>query len=323
MDRRTVLSALVGGIFAHGFAAIAQPLRSAYRIGWLTPVVLEDHSRALRDALRALGYVEGQTVTFETRSADGDLDRLPKLAAELVHSKVDIIVAVTSPAILAASQATDSIPIVMAFWGESGLIDSGIVANLAHPGGNVTGVYMLGAEVDGKRVQLLLQAVPKARNVGVLDPGQLFTPTDVRNVAEATGIQLHVTAVGSDGEGYQRAFKSMADAHVEALLVPAFPRFVKEARQIIELAAKRRIPAVYEWPSIPEEGGLMAYGPLPTELEERAASFVDRILKGAKPGSLPVEQPTKFELVINLKTAEALGIAIPQSLLLRADKVIQ
>ena len=151
------------------------------------------------------------------------------LAAELVHSKVDIIVAVTSPAILAASQATDSIPIVMAFWGESGLIDSGIVANLAHPGGNVTGVYMLGAEVDGNECSFYWQAAPKARNVGVLDPGQLFTPTDVRNVAEATGIQLHVTAVGSDGEGYERAFKSMADAHVEALLVPAFPRFVESS----------------------------------------------------------------------------------------------
>ena len=203
------------------------------------------------------------------------------------------------------------------------MVDSGIVADLAHPGGNVTGIYMLGAELDAKRVELLLQVVPKARNVGVLDLGQLFTPTDVRNVAQATGIQLHVTTVGSGREAYERAFESMTDAHVEALLVPAFPRFIKEASQIVELAAKRRIPAVYELAHIAEEGGLMGFGPTLAELEARAASFVDRILKGAKPGNLPVEQPTKFELVINLKTAKALGLTIPQSLLLRADKVIQ
>jgi len=323
MDRRTCLSALVGSIFVHALAAMAQPVRRAYRIGWLMPTVLEDHSRAFRDALRALGYVEGQTITFEARSADGDLDRLPKLAAELVSSKVDVIVAGSQPAILAARQATDTIPIVMAFWGASGLVDSGIVADLAHPGGNVTGIYMLGAELDAKRVELLLQVVPKARKVGVLDLGQLFTPTDVRNVAQATGIQLQVTTVGSGREGYERAFESMTDAHVEALLVPSFPRFIKEASQIVELAAKRRIPAVYELAHIAEEGGLMGFGPTLAELEERTASFVDRILKGAKPGNLPVEQPTKFELIINLKTAKALGLTIPQSLLLRADEVIQ
>ena len=324
MERRTFLSALVGSIVGHALAAMARPVRRAYRIGWLMPTVLEDHSRAFRDALRALGYVEGQRVTFETRSADGDFDRLPKLAAELVSSKVDVIVAGSQPAILAARQATDTIPIVMAFWGASGLVDSGIVADLAHPGGNVTGIYMLGAELDAKRVELLLQVVPQARNVGVIDhPGQPFTPTDVRNVAQATGIQLHVTTVGSGREGYERAFESMTAAHVEALLVPSFPRFIKEASQIVELAAKRRIPAVYELAHIAEEGGLMGFGPTLAELEARAASFVDRILKGAKPGNLPVEQPTKFELIINLKTAKALGLTIPQSLLLRADEVIQ
>ena len=323
IEARAFILAISFGIIAAPLAADAQPTKPAHRIGWLTPVILDDHSLALRDALGALGYVEGQTVTFETRSADGDLDRLPKLAAELVQSKVDVIVAVTAPAILAARQATDTIPIVMTFWGENGLIDSGIVASLAHPGGNVTGVYMLGAELDAKRVQFLLQAVPKARNVAALDPGRLFTATDVQNVARATGIQLHVIQVGSGREGYERAFESMADAHVEALFVPAFPRFVKEAPQIIELAAKRRIPAVYEWPFLADDGGLMAYGPTPGELERRAASFVDRILKGAKPGNLPVEQPTKFELVINLKTAKALGLTIPRSLQIRADRVIQ
>lgn len=165
--------------------------RRAYRIGWLTPAVVEGHSRAsFREALRALGYVEGQTVAFETRSAEDDLDRLPRLAAELVHSKVDVIVAVSPPAILAARQATDTIPIVMAFWGASGLIESGIVASFARPGGNVTGVYMLAAELDAKRLELLLQAVPKARMVGVLERGRGFTLTEVQRVAEALGAQL-------------------------------------------------------------------------------------------------------------------------------------
>ena len=246
--------AIVVGFTLFAVAAVtahAQPVKLAHRIGWLTPVDLENHSRALRDALGALGYVEGRTVTFETRSADGDLSRLPKLAAELVQSKVDIIVAASAPGILAARQATDTIPIVMAFWGASGLVESGIVASLAHPGGNVTGVYMLGPDLDVKRVQFLLQAVPKARNVAVLDLGQLFTAADVQNVARATGIQLHVTTVGSGREGYERAFESLTDAHVEALYVPAFPRFVQDAPQIIELAARRHIPGCTNGPFSP------------------------------------------------------------------------
>jgi len=241
-----------------------------------------------------------------------------------VRAKVDVIVAVSPPAILAAKQATDTIPIVMAYWGADGLIESGIVASFARPGGNVTGVYMLAAELDTKRLELLLQAVPRARKVGVLDPhAPRFTLTDVQRVARAAGVQLHVTAVGTGRDGYQRAFDAMAKAGVEALLVPSFPRFFKSARQIIELAARRRIPAVYEWPSMAEDGGLMAYGPTFAELDGRVAAIVHRILKGAKPGDQPIEQPTKFELVVNLKTAKALGVTIPPSLLLRADQVIE
>jgi putative ABC transport system substrate-binding protein len=284
------------------------------------PEVIEDHFRAFRSALRALGYVEGQTVRFEARSADGDLDRLPRLATELVRSRPDVIVAVTTPAILAARSATDTIPIVMAFWGGRGLIDSGIVASLARPGGNVTGVYVLGAELDAKRVELLLQVTPKARKIGVLYPGKV---NEEEKVAEVAGVELRVMEVGRDLEDYDRAFESLAEARVEAILVPGFPRFVKDIHEITELAAKRRVPAMYEWPSMAEEGGLMAYGPSLADLEDRAASFVDRILKGAKPGNLPVEQPTKFELVINLKTAAALGLTVPKPLLFRADKVIQ
>ncbi len=274
--------------------------------------------------MRALGYVEGQAVAFESRSAEDDLGRLPRLASELVHSKVDVIVAVSPPAILAARQATDTIPIVVAYWGQRGLIESGIVASFARPGGNVTGVNMLAAELDAKRLELLLQAVPKARKVSVLDPQAAgFTLPEVLRVAKVLGVQLQITPVGRGREGYQQAFDSMAKARVGALLVPSFPRFFTDAPQIIELAAKRRIPAVYEWPAMAKNGGLMAYGPTPAELNGRVATYVDKILKGAKPGDLPVEQPTKFELVINLKTAKALGLTIPQSLLGRADEVIQ
>ncbi len=212
----------------------------------------------------------------------------------------------------------------MAYWGQGGLIESGIVASFASPGGNVTGLHILAAELDAKRLELLLQAIPKARKVGVLDPQAAgFTLTDVRRVAEVLGVQLHITAVGRGSEGYERAFDSMAKARVEALLVPSFPRFFRDAGRIIELAARRRIPAVYEWPAMAKDGGLMAYGPTYAELNGRVAAFVDRILKGAKPGDLPIEQPTKFELVINLKTAKALGLTVPPSLLGRTDEVIQ
>jgi putative ABC transport system substrate-binding protein len=324
VDRRTFIGTLTGGLLAAPLAVGAQQAGKMYRIGWLTPAVMEVPTRSQREALRALGYVEGQAVAFEARSAEDDLDRLPRLAAELVHSRVDIIVAVSPPAILAARQATDTIPIVMAYWGAGGLIESGIVANFARPGGNVTGIYMLAAELDVKRLELLLQTVPKARKVAVLDPQAAgFTLTEVQKVAKARGVQLHVTAVGGGREGYRQTFDGMAKAHVEALLVPSFPRFFKDARLIIEFAARRRIPAVYEWPSMAEDGGLMAYGPTFVELDGRVAAFIDRILKGAKPADMPVIQPTKFELVINLKTAKALGLTIPQSVLGRADEVIQ
>jgi putative ABC transport system substrate-binding protein len=178
-----------------------------YRIGWLTPAVMEVPTRSQREALRALGYVEGQAVAFEARSAEDDLDRLPRLAAELVHARVDVIVAVSPPAILAARQATDTIPIVMAYWGAGGLIESGIVANFARPGGNVTGIYMLAAELDAKRLELLLLALPKARKVGVLDPQAAgFTLLEVQGVAKARGVKLHVTTVSRTPDGYQRAF---------------------------------------------------------------------------------------------------------------------
>lgn len=321
--RRAFIGAVAGGFLIAPLVSVAQPAGKIVRIGWLTPDVIEVHSRAFRDAMRALGYVEGQAYTIEFRSAGDDVDQLPKLAVELVNSKVDIIVAVGPRAIRAAKQATDAIPIVMAFWGGGGLIESGMVANLARPGENVTGVSMLAAELEAKRMELLLQAVPKARKIGVLDPGPDYTFSEIQKVAETAGVQLRMIPVGRGDAGYQRAFDAIAQAHVEALFVPSFPRFFKDARQIIDLAASGRIPAIYEWPATAEAGGLMAYGPTFGELDGSVASFVHRILKGAKPAVLPIEQPSKFELVINLGTAKTLGLSIPPALLLRADRVVQ
>ena len=291
------------------------------RIGFLTPAS-GGPPKALVGALRTLGYVEGQTIIFEVRAAENDLDRLPALAAELVRSKVDIIVAVSRPAILAAKQATSTIPIVMRFWGAEGLIESGVVASFARPGGNITGVYMLAAELDAKRFELLLEALPNARKVAVLNRGNSMPFTQVRQVARAAGIQLLVTDPPGP-EGYDRVFDAMAKAHVDAVLVLSFPRFYYERQQIIETAAKHRVPVMYDWGEIARDGGLMAYGTVIAELDGRVAIHLDRILKGAKPGDLPVEQPTKFEFVVNLRTAKALGLTFPQSILVRADELIR
>jgi putative tryptophan/tyrosine transport system substrate-binding protein len=292
------------------------------RIGFLTPAS-ESNPKKLIDALHALGYVEGQTITFQVRSANNDLDRLPVLATELVRSKVDIIVAVSQPAIRAAKQATSTIPIVMHFWGGEGLLESGIVASFARPGGNITGVYMLAAELDAKRFELLVEALPAAKKIAVLNRSNGGSPlTRVQEAAGAAGIPLYITDIPGP-EGYDLVFDAMVKARVDAVLVPSFPRFYLEHARIIDAAAKRRIPAMYEWGEIARDGGLMAYGPVFAELSRRVAIQIDRILKGAKPGDLPIEQPTKFELVLNLKTAKALGVTFPQSILVRADEVIR
>jgi len=305
-------------------AAKAQPAGKVWRIGYLTPS--EIPMETMIAALRELGYVEGRTAKFEIRSAQNNFDRLPELAADLVRTPVDIIVAVSPPAIVAAKRATATIPIVMAFWGGEGLIESGVVASFARPGGNVTGVYMLADELDVKRFELLLEAVPKARTVAMLNPGGGWNISrltdDMRRIAERRGARFLVSDVPGPGD-YGATFDAMSKAKVEAVLVPSFPRFYREQASIVEAAAKHRVPAIYEWGDMARGGGLIAYGPVIAELNRRVATYVDKILKGAKPGDLPVEQPTKFELVINLKTAKALGLTIPQSLLLRADEVIQ
>jgi putative tryptophan/tyrosine transport system substrate-binding protein len=322
MMRRTIelLITLAFSLLVAPLAGDAQPAAKVWRIGYLT---LAEVPRATWiEPLRELCYVDGQTARFEIRTAQNDLDRPQELAADLVRTPVDIIVAVSPPAILAAKQATTTIPVVMAFWGGEGLIESGVVASFAQPGGNITGVYMLAAELDAKRFELLLQAVPKARTVSVLNPGRGRSLTHLRQVAETHRIQLFISDVlGPDG--YDTTFAAMSQAKVDAMLVPSFPRFFREHLLIIEAAAKRRTPAIDEWGDIARAGGLMAYGPVLAEINQRAAYYVDRILKGTKPADLPVEQPTQFELVINLKTAQALGLTIPPTLLFQADEVLR
>ena len=323
MDRRGTTIALAVILVPPGPTSEvhAQQTGPLVRIGWLNPATIPPRE-SFREALRELGYIEGKNVTFETRLAEGNLDQLPELAVQLIRLKVDIIVAVGPNAIKAAHQATHTIPIIMAFWGTEGLIESRIVGSFAKPGGNVTGVYMLASELDAKRLELLLQAVPKAKTIAVLDPGPGFTLTQVQQVARAARVQLRIVEVPGD-KGYEGAFEAMIKARIDALLVPSVPRFSQDRQRIVALTAKYRMPAMYEWGAIAEEGGLMAYGPIQAELDRLAAGYVDKVLRGTRPAELAVAQPTKFELVINMKTAKALGLTIPQAVLLRAERVIE
>jgi len=299
--------------------ATAQPAK-VWRIGYLTPAFIPRAS--LFESYRQFGYVDGQTARFEIRTTQDNLQQLPALAADLVHTPVDIIVAGSPPAILAARQATSTIPIVMAFWGGEGLLESGVVTSFARPGGNVTGVYMLAAELDAKRCELLLEAVPQARTIGVLNPGPGWSLTHLHHVAETHKMQLRISEVPGP-EGYDATFAALSQAQVEAVLVPSFPRFYRDHPLIIAAAAQHRTPAIYEWGDMARAGGLLAYGPVLADIDQRVATYVDKILKGAKPGELPVEQPTKFEFVINLKAAQTLGLTLPPHLLVFADEVIQ
>jgi len=288
------------------------------------------HTReAFRQGLRDLGYVEGRNVVIEYRSAEGKYERFPALAAELVALKVDVIVAAGStPAALAAKQATRTILIVFASAADP--VASGLVTSLARPGGNVTGLSTVGSELVGKRLEQLKQAVPGVSRVAVLWQPQgvlgertrkdMLKEADV--AARALGVRLQFVEARGPAD-FDRAFSDMTRARAGALTVLGSPTFLNERRRLVDLAAKNRLPAVYTVREFVDAGGLMSYGPNLADLFRRAATYVDKILKGAKPADLPVEQPTKFELVINLKAAKALGLTIPQSLLGRADQVVE
>ena len=334
ISRRRFLTGVAIGLAPMGAPAHAQEYKAQQaakiaRIGSLaTERVSNPHlTEAFRQGLRDLGYVEGRNVVIEIRDAEGKYERLPALAAELVALKVDVILVGSTPTALAAKQATKTLPIV--FVSVADPVASGLVTSLARPGGNTTGLATLIPELVGKCLEQLKQAVPGVGRVAVLwQPGALGerTEKDILKEAEiaagALGLQLQVVEARGPAD-FDRAFSDMTRARAGALTVLPTPMFVSERRRLVDLAAKNRLPAVYVWREFVDAGGLMAYGPNLADLWRRAATYVDKILKGAKPADLPVEQPTKFELVLNLKTAKALGLTIPPSLLQRADELIQ
>ncbi len=299
-----------------------------YRVGILRPgepalSPSDLPATGIQRALRELGYVEGRNLGVEQRYAGGDPKRLPALAGELVQAKVDVIVAVGALSVRAAKEATTTLPIVM--YGNFDPVALGLVANLARPGGNVTGTLIApDGTLAGKRLELLKAAVPQATRIGLLvpeDPLIRYQVQETQQAASLLGIDLIVVELR--GGDYPGAFATLAAERPGALVVASHQYFVRDRRQIIELAAKHRLPAMYEWREQVADGGLMTYSTSLYGAHQRVAAYVDRILKGAKPGDLPIERPMKFEFVINLKTAKALGLTIPQSLLLRADEVIR
>jgi len=323
MNRRNAGLALLALLAAGAapLAAEAQQAGKVYHVGYLsTP------TDAFLRKLRELGWVEGQNLVIEYRWAEGNVERLPALAAELVRLKVDVIVAPAGSAALAAKNATSSIPIVM--MAPNDPVEMGLVASLRRPGGNITGTaYTPGPAIFGKQLQILKETVPNASRVAILsnpaDPSfALQVMREVEAAAQSLRIRLqHVEARGP--EEFEGAFAAMARERAEALLVAGGSTFLVHRARVAELALKGRLPTMYSARENVAAGGLMAYSVNRSDLTGRAAVYVDKILKGAKPADLPVEQPTKFELIINLKTAKALGLTIPQSLLLRADEVIQ
>jgi len=333
ISRRAFLHALAGGVLAP-LAAEAQLAGKVYRIGVLEVVGAASNAgnlSAFRQALRELGYVEEQNFVIEYRSADGRHERFLDLATELVQVKVDVIVTRGTPAALAAKQATGTIPIVMASSGDP--VAEGIVASLARPGGNVTGLHIMAPpELGGKRLRLLKEAVPGASRVGILWHSEdIQSPLIVREterVARSMGVQLkslEVQRLGmrSTGEAFGQTFEAALLGQVDALIAVEDYLTFTDRTLIVDFAAMSRLPAIYGLREFVDAGGLMSYGTDRRDLFRRSATYIHKILKGARPADLPVEQPTKFELVINLKTAKALGLTIPQSLLQRADQVIE
>jgi len=321
-----VVVALVLAMMAP-LAPEAQEAAKVPRIGLLSPYSPSDTvlwHQAFRLGLRDLGWVEGKNISIEYRYAEGRSDRLPDLAADLVRLKVDVIVTAVTTDALAAQKATKAIPIVMAAGSDP--IASGLVDSLARPGGNITGLSQMMPQLAGKRLELLKEMVPKLSRVAVLwnpqGSGGPFYWKEIQLPARQLGLQLHSLEVRSPND-FDKAFEDATRARAGALFIIANPVIVTNLKRIAGLAAKSRLPSIFHFSEFADAGGLVTYGTDRADLFRRAATFVDKILKGAKPGDLPVEQPTKFELVINLKTAKALGLKIPQSLLQRADHVIQ
>jgi putative ABC transport system substrate-binding protein len=324
--RRQLLIAFGAGALAAPFASRAQQQR-VYRIGFLgnsTAALEANLVGPFREGLRDRGYIEGRNIVIEYRWAEGKYERFPDLIADLVARKVDVIVTAGTPAALAVQRATTTIPLVMVAVGDP--VSTGLVASLARPGGNSTGLTSIAPDLEGKRLELLREVVPKLSRVSfLLNPDNAFhaaSEKQARAAAQVLHLDLQFVGVRADTD-FDRAFDAIAKERTDALIVFADRVFLHNRVRIVDFAARNHLPAVYPYRELVEAGGLMAFGPNYAEMHRRAATYVDKILKGAKPADLPVEQPTKFELIINPKSAKALGLTIPQSLLLRADEVIQ
>ena len=327
MDRRTFIGTLTAGLLAAPLAARAQPAGEIYRIGFLgnsTAALEANLVGPFREGLRDLGYVEGRNLVIEYRWAEGKYERFPQLVAELLALKVDVIVSAGTPAALAVKQATTTVPMVMAAVGDP--VGTGLIASLARPGGNLTGLAAISPDLEGKRFELLRELLPKLSHVSFLvNPANALHTVSEKHAREAaTVLRLKLQFVGVRSEAeFDHAFETIARERPGAMVVLADRVFLHARQRIVDFAARHRLPTVYPYRELAEAGGLMCFGSNYPDMHRRAAAYVDKILKGAKPADLPVEQPTKFELVINLKTAKALGLTIPPSLLQRADQVIE
>jgi putative ABC transport system substrate-binding protein len=328
-SRYPVVALLAVGIIFTPLAAEGQQAGKVPRVGVLFAGSRSDPAfqravDAFQQGLVELGYVEGQSIAIEYREAQGKYERLPDLAAELVRLKVDVIVGATVPTIQAARQATKTIPIVMTLVADP--VATGLVANVARPAGNITGLSTMAPDLMGKQLELLREVLPKASRVAVLwnpaNPSNALQLREAQDAARALGMRLQPLEVRDPTE-FEKAFAAMTRERAGALLVLSDSTLLTQRERIADLAAKSRLPAVSGGRAHAEAGGLIAYGANIFDIWRRAATYVDRILKGAKPAEMPIEQPTKFELVINLKTAKALNLTIPQSLLIRADQVIE
>ncbi len=327
VNRRAFLRIVPCALLTSPLAVKAQQAGKVYRIGFLgnsTAALEANLVGPFREGLRDIGYVEGRNVQIEYRWAEGRYERLSELVAELVALKVDVIVTAGTPAALAVKRATTAIPLVMVAVGDP--VGSGLVASLARPGGSMTGLTSIAPDLEGKRLELLREAVPKLSRVSVIwNPANPFHATaekEARSAAQVLQMKVHSVGVRTAQE-LDPAFVAIVNERPGAFIVLADRVFLHNRRRIVDFAARNRLPGVYAYRELVEAGGLMSFGPNYADMHRRAATFVDKILKGAKPADLPVEQPTKFELLINLKTAKALGLTIPPSLLARADEVTQ